>query len=54
MASHHLNDQLPAGEIALVDALQQIALVALAILADQRLGLGVGEVLARGLVCCET
>ena len=45
LLGHHLDEHLPAREVALLDALVEIALVALAVLADDRLGLGVGQVL---------
>ena len=42
---HDLDEQRPAREVALLDALEQVALVALAVLGDDRLGLRVGQVL---------
>ena len=48
---HHLDEHRPAREVALLDALVQVALVALPVLADDRLGLGVGQVLDALLAC---
>ena len=42
---HHLDEHGPAREVLLLDALVEVALVALAVLADDRLGLCVGQVL---------
>ena len=42
---HDLDEHGPAGEVALLDALVQIALVAFPVLGDDRLGLFVGQVL---------
>ena len=42
---HYLDEQGPAGEIALFDALVQVALVAFPVFADDRLGLFIGQVL---------
>ena len=42
---HHLDVHRPAGEVSLLDALVQVALVALAVLGDDRLGFLVGQVL---------
>ena len=42
---HHLDEHVPAGEVALFDALVQVALVAFPVLADDRLGLFIGQVL---------
>ena len=42
---HHLDEHRPAGEIAPLDALKQVTLVALAVFGDDRLGLLIGQVL---------
>ena len=42
---HHLDIHRPAGEVAPLDALKEVALVALAVFRDDRLGLLVGQVL---------
>ena len=42
---HHLDEHGPAGEVSLLDALVQVALVAFPVLADDRLGLLIGQVL---------
>ena len=42
---HDLNEQGPAGEIALFDVLIEIALMAFTILGDNGFGFGVGQVL---------
>ncbi len=49
---HNLNLHLPAREVAPLDSLEQIALVRLAVLGDDRFGLGVGQVLY-ALHCAE-
>ena len=41
---HHLNEELPAREVAGLDRVEQVAAVAFAILGDEGLGLRVGEV----------
>ena len=41
---HDLHAQLPPGELAALDRVIQVALVALAVLADQGAGLGIGQV----------
>ena len=48
---HHLDGQRPAREVARLDRVQQVAAMALAILGDDGLGLGVGEVLDALLRC---
>jgi hypothetical protein len=42
---YHLHLERPLREVATLDGFVQVALVALAVLADDRLGLGVGQVL---------
>ena len=42
---HDLDAELPPREVPVLDGLVQVALVALPVLADERLGLFVGEVL---------
>ncbi len=42
---HHLNEHLPAGEVALLDAVVEVTLVALATFADHGFGFGIGQVL---------
>ncbi|OQC60855.1 MAG: hypothetical protein BWX50_01675 [Euryarchaeota archaeon ADurb.Bin009] len=42
---HHLDVHRPAGEVALPDALEEVALMALAVFCDDRLGFLVGQVL---------
>mgnify|MGYP000155178366 CR=1 FL=1 len=46
---HDLNEQGPAGEIALFDVLIEIALMAFTILGDNGFGFGVGQVFD---ACC--
>ena len=41
---HHLDAELPPGIVAVLDALIEVALVALPVLGDDRRGLFVGEV----------
>ena len=42
---HHLDEHLPAGEISLGDAVEQVALMAFAVLGDDRFRFLVGQVL---------